>query len=248
MKIAIVGYGRMGREVERLAPEMGHEIVAVFDEYSPLEESSPLLGAEVLVDFSLASAVRDVLRVAALKEVPVVEGTTGWNHLLREVQSIKGLTMIYSPNFSIGVYRFTQLVREAARLLGPMGCYDTYVHDWHHSGKVDSPSGTAARLAEVIISELEDKTVPLYESCHRRIEPNELHVTSTRVGRLPGTHEVGFDSEYDQILLKHVAQGRAGLAFGALRAAEWIVGREGIFTMDDWMREKDERAARSQNG
>jgi 4-hydroxy-tetrahydrodipicolinate reductase len=214
---------------------MGHEIVAVFDEYNPLEESSSLKGAGVLIDFSLAPAVLGVLKVAAAKMVPVVEGTTGWSHQLEEACQIEGLTMIYSPNFSIGVYQFTQLVREAAKLLGPMNCYDTYIHDWHHSGKVDSPSGTAARLAEVVISELSNKTTPLYETCHRRIKPTELHVSSTRVGRVPGTHEVGFDSEYDQILLRHVAQGRAGLAFGALKAAEWIVGQKGIYSMDDWM-------------
>jgi 4-hydroxy-tetrahydrodipicolinate reductase len=247
MKIAIVGYGRMGKEIERLSPELGHEIVAVFDEYSPLEESSDLCSAEVLVDFSLAPAVLDVLKVAAVKNVPVVEGTTGWSHDLPEVLSIKGLTMVYSPNFSIGVYQFTQLVRKAAQLLGSMGCYDVYVHDWHHSGKVDSPSGTAVRLAEVMLGEFEGKTTPLYESCHRRIKPNELHVTSTRVGRVPGTHEVGFDSEYDQILLKHVAQGRVGLAFGALKAAEWIVGRRGVFTMDDWMGEEGKKAGLSQD-
>jgi 4-hydroxy-tetrahydrodipicolinate reductase len=235
MKIAIVGYGRMGKEIERLAPEVGHEIVAVFDEYSPLEESSPLCDAEVLIDFSLGTAVLNVLKVAALKRVPVVEGTTGWNDQLEQVRTIEALTVIYSPNFSMGVYQFTQLVREAAKLLGPLKCYDTYVHEWHHCGKADSPSGTAARLAEVLIGELENKTAPLYESCHRRIEPEELHVTSSRVGRIPGTHEVGFDSEYDQIQLRHVAQGRVGFAFGALKAAEWIVGRKGIFTMDDLM-------------
>jgi len=235
MKITIVGYGRMGKEVERLAPEMGHEIVAVFDEDCPLEESSSLNGAEVLIDFSLGPAVLDILRVAASRRLPVVEGTTGWHGHFEEAHAIEGLTMIHSPNFSLGVYHFTQLVREAARRLDSLGCYDSYVHEWHHSGKADSPSGTAARLAEVLISELSDKVSALSESCHRRIERDELHVTSTRVGRMPGTHEVGFDSEYDQIQLKHIAQGRAGFAFGALKAAEWIVRREGIFTMEDWM-------------
>jgi len=235
MKIALVGYGHMGKEVERLALEVGHEISAVFDEFSLLQQSSSLNEAEVLIDFSLGAAVLDVLRVAARKGIPVVEGTTGWNDQLQEARSIEGLTMVYSPNFSMGVYKFTQLVREAARLLSPLGYYDTYLHEWHHAGKADSPSGTAALLAEVLVSELEKKTVPLYESCHRRIKQEELHVTSSRVGRMPGTHEVGFDSEYDQIQLRHVAQGRVGLAFGALKAAEWIVGREGIFTMDDWM-------------
>jgi len=235
MKIALVGYGRMGKEIEKLAPELGHEIETVFDEYSPLDESSSLSDSNVLIDFSLGRAVLNVLRVAALKRVPVVEGTTGWSDQLQEAKAIEGLTMVYSPNFSMGVYQFTQLVRATARLLGPLGYYDTYVHEWHHSGKADSPSGTATLLAEVLIDELENKSRTMFESCHRKIEPDELHVTSTRVGRIPGSHEVGFDSEYDQIQLRHIAQGRVGLAFGALKAAEWIVGREGIFTMDDWM-------------
>jgi len=175
------------------------------------------------------------LRVAAKNTVPVVEGTTGWYDRFDEVRAIEGLTMIYSPNFSIGVYQFTQLVRRAARHLGPLECYDTYVHEWHHSGKADSPSGTAARLAEVLVEELPNKDSSMHESCHRQIEPSELHVTSTRVGRMPGTHEVGFDSEYDQIQLRHVALGRTGFAYGSLKAAEWIVDRQGIYTMDDWM-------------
>lgn len=235
MKIALVGYGRMGKEIESLSQEMGQEIVAVFDEYSPLVETSVLGGAEVLIDFSLGEAVLGVLREAAKKKLPVVEGTTGWYDHLDEARAIGGLTMIYSPNFSMGVYQFTQLARRAAQLLGPLDCYDTYVHEWHHSGKADSPSGTAVHLAEVLVGELPNKDRSMYESCHRRIEPPELHVTSTRVGRIPGTHEVGFDSEYDQIQLRHVAQGRVGFAYGSLKAAEWIVGRQGIFTMDDWM-------------
>lgn len=234
MKIGIVGYGRMGHEVEKLAGGLGHEVTAIFDESNPLDGNS-VLDADVLIDFSLSHVVLGVLKVAARKGIPVVEGTTGWQDQWDEVRGIEGLTMIHSPNFSMGVYQFSRLVREAASLLGPLECYDSYLHEWHHSGKADSPSGTAIRLAEILIAELPDKEKPLYESCHRRIDPGELHVSSTRVGRMPGTHEIGFDSEYDQILLRHTAQGRAGFAYGALRAAEWIVENEGIFSMDDWM-------------
>jgi 4-hydroxy-tetrahydrodipicolinate reductase len=235
MKVALAGYGRMGREIERLASQMGHAIAAVFDEFQPLTESSSLQRAEVLIDFSVDEAVLGVLGVAAQKGVPVVEGTTGWYHALDEALKIKGLTMVYSPNFSMGVYRFTQLVRVAAQLLGSLGSYDAYVHERHHAGKADSPSGTAARLADVLVSELPEKSKLLSEICHRRISPEELHVTATRAGRNPGSHEVGFDSDYDSIQLRHDAHGRVAFAYGALKAAEWIVGRRGIFTMDDWM-------------
>jgi 4-hydroxy-tetrahydrodipicolinate reductase len=235
MKLALAGYGRMGKEIERLAPQMGHAIVAVFDEFRLLTESSSLQEAEVLVDFSVEEAVLEVLGVAARKGVPVVEGTTGWYHALDQVRGIQDLTMVYSPNFSMGVYRFTQLVRVAAQLFGSLGSYDVYVHERHHSGKADSPSGTAARLAQVLVSELPEKSKLFSEMCHRKIAPEELHVTSTRAGRNPGSHEVGFDSEYDSIELRHDAHGRAAFAYGALKAAEWIAGRQGIFTMDDWM-------------
>ena len=234
MKIGIVGYGRMGHEVEKVAGELGHDVTAVFDEFHPLEEMSTV-EADVLIDFSLSQAVLGVLKVAARKGVPVVEGTTGWYDQWDEIRRIDGLTMIHSPNFSMGVYQFSRLVREAALLLGPLECYDSYVHEWHHSGKADSPSGTAIRLAQIMIDELPGKEKPLYESCQRTIDSAELHVSSTRVGRMPGIHEIGFDSEYDQIQLRHTAQGRVAFAYGALRAAEWILGREGIFTMDDWM-------------
>jgi 4-hydroxy-tetrahydrodipicolinate reductase len=143
--------------------------------------------------------------------------------------------MVYSSNFSLGVYQFMKLAQEAARLFGRFAFYDSYIHEWHHSGKIDSPSGTAKRLAELMLPELSEKAAILTETCCRRIRRDELHVTSTRSGQIPGKHEVGFDSEYDSIQLKHSARGREGFAFGAVRAAEWISGRQGVYTMDEFM-------------
>jgi 4-hydroxy-tetrahydrodipicolinate reductase len=230
----IVGYGRMGREVEDAALARGHRVAAVFEQESPLRPDSDLGSVDVLVDFSTASAVRDVLTAAAARGVPVVEGTTGWLGDFRELSGLPGLAMIHSPNFSLGVHQFARLVQEAANLLGNLD-YDLYIHEWHHAGKVDSPSGTARLLAERVLTSMPSKKRVLTEPCGRRIDPAELHVTSTRVGRMPGTHEVGFDSAADSIILRHQAHGRQGFAFGAVLAAEWIVGRRGIFTMEDFV-------------
>ena len=240
MNFALVGYGRMGREIERVARERGHFAQATFDVDRPVERPDELAGADVLVDFSLAGAVLPILKVAAEAGVPVVEGTTGWYDQLDEARALPGLTMVYSPNFSVGVYQFMRLVETAGRLLGHLD-YDTYVHEWHHSGKADSPSGTARKLATLLLDVLPGKDEMLADSCNRRIDPRELHVTSTRVGRIPGTHQVGFDSDSDSITLTHQAHGREGFARGAVLAAEWIKGRSGVFTMDDFVSEWSRR-------
>jgi len=238
MNLAIYGYGRMGRIVEETALNRGHRIAAVFDIDSPLASPGQLEGSDAVISFSQPQAVFQVLENAAAARVPVVEGTTGWYDQLARALGIPGLTMVYSPNFSIGVYHFTELVREAAARLGGSGEYDVYIHEIHHSGKKDSPSGTARHLGEVVLQAGIRKTSLQTEACHGQIRPDQLHVTSTRAGKIPGIHEVGFDSEADQIELKHTLHGRSGLALGAVMAAEWISGKEGIFTMDDFMRKE----------
>lgn len=241
MRIALSGYGRMGKEIEAVARETGDEVVSIFEYDDPLTSGSKLNGAEVLISFSQANAVLPVLRAAAEHRLPVVEGTTGWYDQLAEVKEISGLSLLYSPNFSLGVYQFMKIIEKAAELVGVLGDYDTYIHEWHHSGKIDSPSGTARRLAEIVLGSFPGKREAQYDTCHRKIEPEELHVTSTRVGRIPGTHEVGFDSAADSIQIRHTAHGREAFARGAVKAAHWIVSREGIFTMDDFMKSISER-------
>lgn len=234
MRITLVGYGRMGPEVRVIAEARGHAIARVFDvERPPLPESDPQ--ADVIIDFSTAQAVIPTLHWASKWRVPVVEGTTGWYEQLGEAEGLPGLTMVYSPNFSPGVYLFARLVAAAGELFAATGDYDAYIHEWHHSGKADSPSGTALRLADILMARMPGKRSACTETCHGRIEPDRLHVTSTRVGRYPGTHEVGFDSRWDTVTLRHQAGGREAFAYGAVLAAEWIVGRQGIFNMDDFM-------------
>jgi 4-hydroxy-tetrahydrodipicolinate reductase len=225
----------MGQEVERLALARGHKVTARFDIKNPLDKASRLEAPEVLVEFSVPDAVLPNLRWAAARRIPVIEGTTGWYADLAEARAIPGLTMVYSPNFSPGVFVFMELVRTAARQLSSVEGYDSYVNEWHHSGKLDSPSGTARKLGEILVEELPDKERALYDICNRRIESDEIHIGSIRAGRIPGTHEVGFDSAFDMIELRHTAHGREGFALGSILAAEWILGKEGVFTMEEFM-------------
>lgn len=235
MNIAIYGYGRMGRIVEEAAISRGHSVSGIFDVDRPLEGPEQLQGSEAVISFSLPQAVFHVLEIAAASGVPVVEGTTGWYEGLERAMEIPGLSMVYSPNFSIGVFHFTEIVREAALRLGGIEGYDAYIHEFHHSGKADSPSGTARHLGEVILESVPGKKELRGEACHGRIKPEELHITSTRAGRFPGTHEVGFDSDVDLVQVSHTAHGRRGFALGAVLAAEWIAGRQGIYTMKEFM-------------
>ena len=241
LKLAIYGYGRMGRMVEEASLERGHSVVRIFDVDRPLENPQMIEGSDVIISFSLPDAVIPMLRTAAKAGVAVVEGTTGWYDRLEEARAIPGLKMVYSPNFSIGVFLFSRMVREASALLGNGEGYDPYIHEIHHSGKADSPSGTAQHLAEVVLGQVESKKEVTANVGPSGIEPRQLHVTSTRAGRFPGTHEVGFDSESDLIQLKHTAHNRRGFARGAVRAAEWIRGRDGIYTMRDFMNSREQR-------
>jgi 4-hydroxy-tetrahydrodipicolinate reductase len=235
MKIGLLGYGKMGREIEQVARQLNHEISVIFEIDDRFDADSDVKGARVLIDFSVSQAVIAHLRTAASLGLPVVQGTTGWDAQLPDAMNIPGLTMIYSPNFSLGVYLFTKMAEQAAGLFGSFNEYDCYVHEWHHRGKADSPSGTAKKLANVMLAHLPHKDKILGQTSEGKIDPKALHVTSTRVGRIPGTHEIGFDSQYDTVLLRHEAHGREGLAFGAVRAAEWIVDKHGILTMDEFM-------------
>ncbi|RPI02979.1 MAG: 4-hydroxy-tetrahydrodipicolinate reductase [Calditrichaeota bacterium] len=235
MNIALIGYGRMGKEVERQAQDRGHAITAVFDVGDQFCSESNCHGADVLISFVTADVVIPNLTSIAKMGLPVVEGTTGWFDSLETAKKIPDLTMIYSANFSVGVYQFIRLVGLAAEMMGSLPEYDCCIHEFHHRGKVDSPSGTAKQLARVILENLAHKEYPLYDTSHGMIDQKALHVTSTRFGRVPGTHQVGFDSPADEIVLSHVAHGREGFALGAVRAAEWLIGRRGIFSMDDLM-------------
>lgn len=219
MKLALIGYGRMGRLVEELAPDHGFEVVA------RLTSREREVGAcDVAIDFSTAAAVPETVERFAAIGIPLVIGTTGWLAELPRVreaveeQADQGAGLLHGANFSVGVQVFYKLAGVAASLLSGELDYEAWLYEIHHSRKKDAPSGTALQIRKVMEQEGWD----------RRID-----VASSRAGAIPGTHQVGFDSEADTITLQHTARSRAGFAHGALRAARWMIGRRGFYEFSE---------------
>lgn len=241
MKLALVGTGQMGQAVEALAPEHGHEVVARFDSEHPLTDAKgaeALNGAEAAIDFSLPEVALDHIERYCRWRMPAVVGTTGWYGALDTVRAwVKEFdaALLYAPNFSMGVALLRRALRGIAPLLERLPDYDAFVHEIHHTRKADSPSGTAKMLGQVILEALSRKTRLETETQHGRIDPEALHVTSTRTGTVFGRHTVGLDSPFDQLRLTHEAKGRTGFAYGALQAAAWIRDRQGLFTLEDML-------------
>lgn len=233
----------MGQAVETLARERGHDIVARFNAGQPFTEAAgvdALNGADVIVDFSLPTVAREHLQRYCDWNVAAVVGTTGWYDALDEVRAwveASEAAILYAPNFSLGVALLVRALHSVVPLLEQLPEYDVFVHEMHHTRKVDSPSGTALMLGNVLLEGLSRKTRLEIETQHERIEPHALHVTSARAGSVVGHHTVGFDSPFDQISLVHEAKSRQGFAFGAIRAAEWLPGRRGLFTLADLLQD-----------
>ncbi len=224
-KLAIIGYGKMGRLIEQLAPEYGFEVALKLDEFNNARyeglTAENFQGIDVAIDFSIPAAVqRNVEGVAALG-VNVVVGTTGWlEHLeaVRQAVERDGIGLVWSPNYSVGVNVFFRLVSEAAKLLANQPEYGAWAWEIHHSTKKDAPSGTLLKLVEEMKKAGYGRTID---------------VGSNRAGAHPGTHEIGFDSAADTITLRHAARSREGFARGALKAAQWVVGRKGFYEFSE---------------
>lgn len=235
----------MGQAVERQAVARGHEIVARYDENNPLPASSApapkeVQEADVLIDFTLPSVVLENIDRYTTWQKPAVIGTTGWSKHLKAVEEMvagSGTGLLYAPNFSIGVAILVRALRGVLPLLEAFPEYDPFIHEVHHVRKVDSPSGTALLLGNVLVDGLTRKDHIETETQHERIDPAALHVTSARGGNVVGRHIVTLDSPFDWIELSHEARSREGFAFGAVRAAEWLKGRKGLFTLDDMLAE-----------
>jgi 4-hydroxy-tetrahydrodipicolinate reductase len=233
MRIALIGYGKMGHEIEAVAREQGETIAKTFDIDSPVDVRS-LADVDVCIEFSTPQTAVSNIRVALEAKKDIVVGTTGWyDQLPRIREEVKDSGLLYSPNFSIGVNITFRLAAAAAALMNNAKQYDAYIHELHHRQKADSPSGTALKLAEILLAGIDRKTKIESNAVHGKIDPAALHVSSTRVGTLAGTHTVGFDSDADVIEITHTAKSRRGFALGAVRAAQWLKGRKGVYTMDD---------------
>lgn len=245
MNIALIGYGKMGHEVEQLALSKGHTIVAKCDPASrgqaPIPVSQDILrDAEVCLEFTHPHAVLENIRNIAAMRKALVVGTTGWYEHLSEVESIvkhNGIGLVYAPNFSLGVNLFYQIAERAAELFNHFEDYDVFGSEIHHRQKVDSPSGTAKKLSDIVLKKFPRKKKVVSESLNRAIAPEEFHLVSVRAGQFPGIHSLTFDSPADTIELTHTVRSRSGFAMGALLAAEWIISRRGFYTFEQVLRD-----------
>ncbi|MEO8592541.1 MAG: dihydrodipicolinate reductase C-terminal domain-containing protein [Candidatus Solibacter sp.] len=224
-KLAIVGYGKMGRLIEQLAPEYGFEVALKLDEFNNVNggglTAENFQGIDVAIEFSIPSAVAGNVAGVAKLGVPLVVGTTGWLEHLEQVKrtvAAHDSGLVWSPNFSIGVNVFFRLVAEAARLLSEEPAYGSWAWEIHHSAKKDAPSGTLLKLVD-----------EMKKAGYTR----NIDVGSNRAGTIPGTHEIGFDSAADTITLRHTARSREGFARGALKAAGWIAGKKGFYEFSE---------------
>ncbi len=236
LNLGLIGFGRMGKEIARHAKEKGHKIISTYDSQHRLTADTLNKSIDVFIDFSNASAVVENVKIVARSGKPMVIGTTGWYDQLDEVKAIvqsAKVGVLYASNFSLGMNLFFRIVEHASELFDKFEEYDPFIHEMHHRKKKDSPSGTALVLGKIVLDKIKRKSDILARNSEGPISPKHLHISSTRAGEVPGTHLVGFDSAADTIELKHTARNRSGFALGALYAAEWIVDKQGLFTMDD---------------
>ena len=230
MKIALLGYGKMGKVIEKIAIQRGHEVTLKIDKDS---EPYDITTVDVAINFSTPNSAVENIRIALENSIPVISGTTGW---LSEMESIKELcnaqngAFIYASNFSLGVNIFFELNKYLAKMMKNLTDYKVDLEEIHHTQKQDAPSGTAITLAEDI---LEHSTHNAWGLAPLNDTTGKLEITSKRIDAVPGTHTVNYNSEVDSISLTHTAHNREGFGLGAVVAAEWIIGKTGVFTMND---------------
>lgn len=229
MKIALLGYGRMGKEIEKIAVSRGHEIVIKKDQGDVVD----ITLADVAIDFSVPTSAFDNISLCLQNAVPVVSGTTGWLEKYEDAVELcnqnKG-GFIYASNFSLGVNIFFEINKQLAKMMDQVSDYTTAIEEIHHTKKLDAPSGTAITLAEGIIDNSKKSDWELDGDVNNE---SIIPITAKRIPDVPGTHTISYDSLVDKIEIKHTAHSRKGFALGAVIAAEWIIGKPGVFSMRD---------------
>ncbi len=251
MKAAIIGYGKMGREIERILTERGHEAALVIDTDNAGElDAEHLAGIDVALEFTTPATAYANIRTCIENGTAVVSGTTGWTDRLAELQELcreRGGALFYASNYCLGVNLMFRLNRQLAAMIGRVGGYGVRIEEVHHTQKLDAPSGTAITLAEGILDNLADKQgwvnyAPGIAHATNRVERSEdtpadrIEIRSVREGAVPGIHTVTYESEDDMLELKHTIKNRRTLAMGAVVAAEFLCGKQGVFGMDDLLR------------
>lgn len=236
MKIILIGYGKMGKEIDRLASERGWTVAKRLDSKSPRLSRAEIGDVDVGFHFAKPETVLPAVDEWTHSNKNLVIGTTGWQKELERVRTMVNsgtAAIVYASNFSPGVSLFLKILQRAGDLFDRFPEYDASIHEIHHKGKIDSPSGTALAIGNLLLGRIRRKKEILAGPPAGKIRGEQLQIASTRAGETAGTHAVLFDSFADTIELTHTAKNRAGFALGALLAAEWIVGKRGLFTMED---------------
>ena len=237
MKIALIGYGKMGKTIEQIALNRGHQIVSIVDINNPEEfQSANFKSADVAIEFTTPATAFDNYMKSFAAGVPVVSGTTGWLDRIGEIKEKcekEGKTFFYASNFSIGVNIFFALNKYLAKIMNTFPSYTISMTETHHIHKLDAPSGTAITLAEGIIENVDRKDRWTLETAE---QPTDLPIHAIREGEVPGIHEVTYESDVDYISIRHDAKSRAGFALGAVVAAEFTAGKKGFLGMDDMLK------------
>jgi 4-hydroxy-tetrahydrodipicolinate reductase len=229
MNIALLGYGKMGKTIEQISLQRGHKIVLKIDKGDSADDISK---ADVAIDFSIPSAAVSNISNCLTNGVPVISGTTGWLNQFDDMVALckeRDGAFIYASNYSLGVNIFFELNKQLAKMMASLKQYNVSMEEIHHTQKLDAPSGTAITLAEGVIENTDYSNWELDKSNSK----NTLSIVAKRIENVPGTHIVNYKSEVDTISISHTAHNRQGFALGAVIAAEWIVGKTGVFSMKD---------------
>ncbi|MDP4268772.1 MAG: 4-hydroxy-tetrahydrodipicolinate reductase [Bacteroidota bacterium] len=238
MKIALIGYGKMGHEIEQIAISRGHEIVSIIDVNNPDDFTSEAFqSAEVAIEFTAPSVALENYRKCFAVNMPVVAGTTGWLDNMPEIKEAcdnNGKTFFYASNYSLGVNIFFALNKHLAKIMNNFPDYDVKMTEIHHIHKLDAPSGTAITLAEGVLENIDRKTKWALKDGSN--SANELAIEALREGEVPGYHSIIYESVVDTITITHDAKSRKGFALGAVVAAEFTAGKKGFLTMEDMLK------------
>lgn len=243
LNFALIGYGKMGQAVAQAAQAKGHHVVATIDPQAAAATARTLSaenlnGAEIAIEFTNPKAFLANITALAKLKISVVTGTTGWLTDLPQVQKIVAenkIGLLYASNFSQPVHIFTQAVKLVAQQLSKLSGFDVALHETHHTGKIDAPSGTALTLAETILQNFPTKKSLLKDNAEQPVPDTALQISATRLGKTVGIHSVYFDSESDTLELTHRGKNRQAYAAGSLAGAEWLQGRTGVFSLQDWL-------------
>ena len=233
LKICLIGFGQMGKLIKDIASKNDCEIVSIIDPNMNNEiDKENLIKCDICIDFTAPDFVKEnIIKIAKYKK-NIVIGTTGWYSEIDQIREIavkNNIGIIYGSNFSLGMNMFFMIIEQTAKIMNNSNDYDVFGYEMHHQKKVDSPSGTAKKISDIILANITSKELAQYDKLDRKILKEEFHFSSIRGGSVPGIHTVCFDSPADTIELKHTARNREGLALGAIKAAHWIKNKTGFY-------------------